>query len=147
MPRVPFALVLQVSDTYLPSFHLLINGIASQCAALLPAPWDDGGGQAPDGHPARSVLRCRRLRPCGWQGPASSQSPHPVELRDAAEPIQGDKAAGQLAVKIGHGSPFGFLSCATMPAPSITPGRVIWPWTITATFSVPNSAMVARALR
>jgi hypothetical protein len=106
-----------------------------------------GTGTAPDGHPARSVLRCRRLRPCGWQGPASPQSAQPVELRDAAEPIQGDKAAGHLAVKVGHGSPFGFLGCATMPAPSITPGRVIWPWTITATFSTPSSAMVARALR
>jgi len=26
MPRVPFALVLQVSDTYLPTVHHLING-------------------------------------------------------------------------------------------------------------------------
>jgi hypothetical protein len=26
MPRVPFALVLQVSDTYLPTIHHLING-------------------------------------------------------------------------------------------------------------------------
>ena len=46
MPRVPFALVLQVSDTYLPSVRLLINGITSHRAAFLPAPWDDGGGQA-----------------------------------------------------------------------------------------------------
>ena len=56
-------------------------------------------------------------------------------------------AVSWKAMKVGHGSPFGFLGCATMPAPSITPGRVIWPWTITATFSAPSSAMVARALR
>jgi hypothetical protein len=47
MPRAPFALILQVSDTYLPSVRLLINGIASQRAAFLPALWDNGGGQAP----------------------------------------------------------------------------------------------------
>ena len=88
---------------------------------------------------AWSVL-LRKVRP-------TAQSPYPVELRDAAEPIQGDKAASHMAVKVGHGSSFGFLGCATMPAPSITPGRVIWPWTITATFSAPSSAMVARALR
>jgi hypothetical protein len=46
MPRAPFALILQVSDTYLPSVRLLINGITSHRAAFLPAPWDDGGGQA-----------------------------------------------------------------------------------------------------
>src|SRR6185503_3821281 len=42
-------------------------------------------------------------------------------------------AVSWKAMKVGHGSPFGFLGCATMPAPSITPRRVIWPWTITAT--------------
>jgi hypothetical protein len=149
MPRMPFALILKVSDIYLPSVRLLINGITSQRAAFLPAPWDDDGGQARH----RTVIQPGQcfavggcVRAAGKVLPVA-QSPHPVEFRDAAEPIQGDKATSQLALKIGHGSPFGFLGCATMPAPSITPGRVIWPWTITATFSAPNSAMVARALR
>src|SRR3954467_10055148 len=97
----------------------------------------DGGGQARH----RTVIQpgqCFAVGGCvraAGKGLPVAQSPHPVDFRDAAEPIQGDKAAGHLAVKVGHGSPFGFLSCATMPAPSITPGRVIWPWTITATFS------------
>jgi hypothetical protein len=69
----------------------------------------------------------------------------PVEWLAAAAPGLGHSR--KKALKVGHGSPFGFLGCATMPAPSITPGRVIWPWTITATFSAPSSAMVARALR
>jgi hypothetical protein len=29
MPRVPFALILKVSDTYLPSVRLLINGMCA----------------------------------------------------------------------------------------------------------------------
>jgi hypothetical protein len=36
MPSAPFALILQVSDTYLPSVHLLINGISA-----MPTGWKD----------------------------------------------------------------------------------------------------------
>jgi hypothetical protein len=58
MPSAPFALILQVSDTYLPSVHLLINGISA-----MPTGWKDsvqaekmgaaGRGRAPrSGSPA-----------------------------------------------------------------------------------------------
>src|SRR3954467_10061451 len=110
MPRAPFALILQVSDTYLPSVRLLINGITSHRAAFLPAPWNDGGGQARHRtgiQPGQCFAVGGCVRAAG-KGPASPQSPHPVELRDAAEPIQSDKAAGHLAVKVGHSSPLGF---------------------------------------
>jgi hypothetical protein len=58
-----------------------------------------------------SVLRCRR-RPCAGKVLPVAQSPHPVELRDAAEPIRGANATGHLAGKLGHGSPFGHRRAA-----------------------------------
>jgi hypothetical protein len=54
MPRAPFALILKVSDAYLPSVHLLINGMSAMSIG-----WKDsvqaermgaaGRGRAPKG--------------------------------------------------------------------------------------------------
>ena len=48
MPRAPFALILKVSDTYLPSVHLLINGMST-----MSTDWKDSV-QAEKMGPARS---------------------------------------------------------------------------------------------
>jgi hypothetical protein len=61
MPRAPFALILKISDTYLPFVYLLINGMSTMSTDWKDSVQAEGWEQQVAG-----VLSDQVHRRCGW---------------------------------------------------------------------------------